>query len=147
MLRIRGGLAYAGLAAGAVSGIVLGLAMKLLELASGKSVYRLLLSVEFVPWLPAAMPEPAEFALHLLVSLPLGIVYWSLLSVWWAPLGLGLWMGGAMAACTWIPLTQLSERVPALQDWRALAMWMAGHLVYGLTLALFGKYWLKKGVE
>lgn len=147
MLHIRAGLVFAGLATGAVSGIVLGLVMKLLELAAGKDVYRLLLSVEFVPLLPDAMPEPAEFALHLLVSLPLGIVYLSLLSVWRTPLRLGFWMGGLLAACTWIPLTQLSERVPALQDWAALTFWIAGHLVYGITLGLFGKYWVKKGVK
>lgn len=139
------GLITAGLAAGALSGIVLGLTMKLLERLTGSAVYVLLLNVDFISWLPDQMSEQVEFALHMAVSLPLGILYLSLLPLWRSPARLSLGMSLAVACCTWIPLTQLSERPPLINDVQALLWWLIGHLVYGAVLAVFGMLWVKRG--
>ncbi|WP_082197919.1 hypothetical protein [Bacillus sp. FJAT-26390] len=138
-------LAAAGLLAGALSGVVLGLTMKLLERLTGSAVYVLLLNIDFISWLPGPMNEWMEFTLHMLVSIPLGILYLSLLSLWRSPAGLSLGMSLAAACCTWIPLTQLSERTPAIDDLQALLWWLIGHLVYGAVLAAFGTWWVKRG--
>ncbi len=133
-----------GLIGGAASGVVLALLLKGAEAATGQEVYRLLLNVDFMPWVPRNMPEWAELALHMAVALPLGWVYLRLLTLWQSPLWLGLGVGLAVACCTWVPLTQLSERVPDTSDWGALGLWLAGHLGYGLALAAAGAYWRKK---
>ncbi|MGO4696973.1 hypothetical protein AB4Z50_22065 [Paenibacillus sp. 2TAB26] len=139
-------LVIAGIAAGAVSGIVLGFTMKLLEHLTGSAVYVLLLNIDFIEWLPYKRTETLEFILHMVVALPLGIIYLSLLSLWRAPIGLSLGMSIAVACCTWIPLTQLSERTPATSDVQALIWWLLGHLLYGAVLSLFGVTWIKKGM-
>jgi hypothetical protein len=131
--------------AGALSGIVLGLTMKLLEQITGSAVYVLLLNIDFISWLPGQMNEWMEFALHMLVSLPLGILYLSLLSLWRSPAGLSFGMSLAVACCTWVPLAQLSGRTPDIDDFQALLWWLIGHLVYGAVLAGFGTRWVKRG--
>ncbi|WP_054027821.1 hypothetical protein [Bacillus sp. FJAT-28004] len=138
-------LVIAGITAGAVSGIVLGFTMKLLEQLTGSAVYVLLLNIDFIKWLPYEQTELLEFILHLAVSIPLGIIYLSLLSLWRSPIGLSLGMSLAVACCTWIPLTQLSERTPATSDVEAMIWWLSGHLLYGAVLSLFGMIWIKKG--
>jgi hypothetical protein len=138
-------LVIAGITAGTVSGIVLGFTMKLLEQLTGSAVYVLLLNIDFVKWLPYEQSELLEFILHLAVSIPLGIIYLSFLSLWRSPIGLSFGMSIAVACCTWIPLTQLSERTPATSDVEAMIWWLSGHLLYGAVLSLFGMIWIKKG--
>lgn len=133
-----------GLLAGLVSGVVLGFLMKLIQHLTGSAVYVLLLNVDFIKWLPSQMPEWAEFMLHLSISLPLGIIYLSLLRLWDSPIRLSLLLSFAVACCTWIPLTQLSERTPSIDDFEALLWWIIGHLTYGLILSLFGYNQVKK---
>jgi hypothetical protein len=137
-------LVYGGIS-GLLSGIGLGLLMKLLQKMTGTLVYMLLLNVDFVRWLPNPMSELAEFALHLSVAMPVGILFLGLLRFWHSSLALGLGVGTAIACCTWIPLTQLSSRTPDTWDAEALVWWVTGHLIYGMILACFGTIWLKRG--
>ncbi|WP_141499782.1 hypothetical protein [Paenibacillus luteus] len=137
-------LVYGGIT-GLLSGSGLGLVMKLLEKITGTHVYILLLNVDFVSWLPNPMPELAEFALHLSVAMPVGILFLGLMRFWNSPIALGLGFGTAIACCTWVPLTQLSSRTPDTWDAEALLWWVTGHLVYGMLLACFGTIWLKRG--
>ncbi|CAM4463544.1 hypothetical protein FHS16_003115 [Paenibacillus endophyticus] len=134
-----------GLLTGALSGVILGLVMKLLGQLTGTGVYVLLLNVDFIGWLPSIRSELFEFLLHLSAALPLGILFLVLLSIWSSPLRLGLGMGAAIACCTWIPLTQLSERTPSMLDWSAFMMWVSGHLIYGSVLAALGYVWMTRG--
>lgn len=133
-----------GAMAGIISGTVLGFGMKLLEQMTGSAVYVLLLNIDFVKWAPVERSEQMEFALHLIVSFPLAIIYLSLLSLWRSPVLLSLGMSIAVACCTWIPLTQLSVRTPDVSDVTALFWWLIGHLLYGAVLACFGVFWLKR---
>ncbi|GGD55897.1 hypothetical protein [Paenibacillus nasutitermitis] len=125
-----------GAAMGLAAGIGLGLLLKAMEAATGMLVYTLLLNVDFIAFLPAEMPEALEFALHLAVSVPLGILYLWLVQ----RLGIRLWPGlalGLLTACLWVPLTLASNKVPAIDEGLALLLWTGAHLVYGCLLALF----------
>ncbi|WP_246628293.1 hypothetical protein [Paenibacillus oenotherae] len=126
-----------GAIAGLGAGIGLGLLLKWLQIVTEERVYTLLLNIDFVPFMPRRLPETAEFALHLAVSLPLGILYvWMVESRLRQPMLTGVVLG-LLAALTWIPLTLVSDRVPSTNDGRALLLWMLGHLCYGLLLSLF----------
>lgn len=125
-----------GTIAGLLSGVALGLLLKAIEQWSGSKVYTLLLNVDFIPWLPGALPEWLEFAMHLIVAVPLGWACAYLAGRYGHPLRLGAVLGLAVAALTWAPLTTLSERTPDTADLGALGWWLAAHLIYGLALGL-----------
>ncbi|CAM3958823.1 hypothetical protein [Mesobacillus zeae] len=63
-----------GAAAGLVSGVFLGLFLKVIEFSTSEKVYTLLLNVDYVPVLKRyQFSELVEFVLHLIVSVVLGI--------------------------------------------------------------------------
>ncbi|MBD8839950.1 hypothetical protein IFU39_19230 [Paenibacillus sp. CFBP 13594] len=128
-----------GILTGMVSGVVLGLFLKIIQLYTGEKVYTLLLNIDFVPGLPPTLPEIIEFSLHLVVSVVIGILY-----VWWVRLtGRPMFKGillGAASSLLYIPLSQLSSRVPDLYDVSAILYWIVGHLLFGIMLGLCGKY-------
>lgn len=123
------------------TGIALGLFFKLVQASTGSLVYTLLLNVDFIPFARLLrlerLPEWLEFALHLTVSLALGIAFVLLIRRGWRPVRTGLLLG-LLPAPLFVPLTLLSERTPRLDDPVALAWWLAGHLLYGGLLAWQG---------
>ncbi|WP_440117440.1 hypothetical protein [Paenibacillus sp. QZ-Y1] len=128
-----------GILTGILSGIVLGFFLKMIQEYSGEKVYTLLLNIDFVPGLPPTLPEFIEFTLHLLVSVVIGIFY-----MWWVrhsgrPMFKGVLLG-AVSSLLYIPLSQLSSRVPDLYDVTAILYWVVGHLIFGIVLGLCGKY-------
>ncbi|MEK3774241.1 MULTISPECIES: hypothetical protein [Paenibacillus] len=128
-----------GILTGMVSGVVLGLFLKIIQLYTGEKVYTLLLNIDFVPGLPPTLPEIIEFSLHLFVSVFIGIFY-----LWWVrhsghPMFKGILLG-AGSSLLYIPLSQLSSRVPNLYDITAILYWVIGHLLFGIVLGLCGKY-------
>ncbi|GBF74496.1 hypothetical protein PA598K_02844 [Paenibacillus sp. 598K] len=125
-----------GTTAGLLSGVALGLLLKAIEQWSGSKVYTLLLNVDFIPWLPEALPEWLEFAMHLVVAVPLGWACAYLAVRYGRPLRFGAATGLAAAVLTWAPLTALSDRTPDTADIGALRWWLAAHLIYGLVLGL-----------
>jgi len=128
---------------GVISGIILGLFLKWIQYVTGSLVYTLLLNIDFVPFLPERLPEPIEFTLHIVVSV---IIAW-LYSVWIRfsphPWRYGLLIGLA-SSLLFIPLTLMSDRVPAITDMTAYRYWLAGHMLYGLSLGWLGKVWLMR---
>ncbi|PQP82786.1 hypothetical protein C0Q44_15465 [Paenibacillus sp. PCH8] len=128
-----------GIITGVVSGVVLGLFLKTIQAYTGEKVYTLLLNIDFVPVLPPTLPEIIEFSLHLVVSIVIGIFY-----LWWIqhfgrPILKGIMLGAA-SSLLYIPLSQLSSRVPDLYDVEAICYWVVGHLLFGMVLGLCGKY-------
>ncbi|MCP1182813.1 hypothetical protein [Paenibacillus sp. 1781tsa1] len=128
-----------GILTGMVSGVVLGFFLKTIQLYTGEKVYTLLLNIDFVPGLPPTLPEWIEFSLHLFVSVFIGIFY-----LWWVrhsghPMFKGILLG-AGSSLLYIPLSQLSSRVPNLYDITAILYWVIGHLLFGIVLGLCGKY-------
>lgn len=124
-----------GLFCGLVSGVGLGLFLKIIEQASGHLVYRLLLNVDFVSFLPPRLPEWIEFGLHLMVALAIGLVYafWNSILAYPRPL-LTATVLGLLSSLLFFPLASLSDRVPAPGDMQAFGWWFAGHLLFGILL-------------
>ncbi|RPK29408.1 hypothetical protein [Paenibacillus xylanexedens] len=128
-----------GILTGILSGFVLGFFLKMIQANTGEQVYTLLLNIDFVSGLPPTLPEIIEFSLHLVVSVVIGILY-----VWWVrrtgrPMFKGILLGAA-SSLLYIPLSQLSSRVPDLYDVSAILYWIVGHLLFGIMLGLCGKY-------
>ncbi|MGC5776215.1 hypothetical protein [Paenibacillus pabuli] len=135
-----------GILTGIFSGFVLGFFLKAIEASTDEKVYTLLLNIDFVPWLPPTFPEYIEFALHLVVSIVIGAFY-----IWWVqrsgdPMFKGILIG-ALSSLLYIPLSQLSNRVPDLYDGKAILYWLAGHLLFGTAIGVCGQIWqhTKKG--
>lgn len=126
--------------AGIVSGIFLGLIMKLVEYITGLKVYTLLLNVDYVPVLRNyEITELGEFALHLVISIILAIAiqeylqkkewdtskkkrFITLLSI---AVGVILY-----------PTTMLSERTPEFTNTYSFLTWIIAHTLYGKVLGL-----------
>ncbi|GIP29457.1 hypothetical protein J23TS9_45870 [Paenibacillus sp. J23TS9] len=102
---------------------------------TGHLVYRLLLNVDFVSFLPPMIPEWLEFALHLMVSVGIGILYsgWNMLSPKPHRL-LGALILGLLSSLLFFPLAALSDRAPSPVDMTAFTWWFTGHLLYGFML-------------
>lgn len=128
---------------GLLSGIILGLFLKWIQYATGSLVYTLLLNIDFVAFLPDRLPELIEFALHLVVSVIIAWIY----SIWIRfsphPWRYGILIGIA-SSLLFIPLTLMSDRVPAITDMTAYGYWLIGHLLYGLSLSLLAKVLLMR---
>lgn len=128
---------------GIITGLFLGFFLKAVQGYTGEKVYTLLLNVDFVPWLPPILPEWFEFTLHLLVSVIIGLFYF-----WWIqrsdfPLAKGVLLG-AFSSLLYIPLSLLSVRVPGLLDFKAITLWIIGHLLFGILLGVCGWIWKRQ---
>lgn len=122
---------------GLISGFILGFFLKWVQYATGSLVYTLLLNIDFVPFLPERLPEPLEFALHLVVAIIIAWIYSIWIRISPHPWKYGLYIGIA-SSFLFIPLTLMSDRVPDITDIVAYGYWLAGHLLYGLSLGLLG---------
>ncbi|MGG3496086.1 hypothetical protein ABES08_09975 [Peribacillus simplex] len=125
---------------GLINGIMLGLAMKLVEMFSGKQVYKLLLNVDFLPVIGAVpWSEASLYFFHLLFSLAITFSYVYILH----PLKLFReWNKYTLAFLTIIPAIMLYFPLSALSitevvlpsDLTAFFLWSLLHLFYGLFL-------------
>jgi hypothetical protein len=131
------GLWKRGIITGTAAGIVLGMLLKAVQQFTGHRVYTLLLNVDFIDGMPSDLSEFTEFCLHLMVSVPLGVLYCYACRRWNRPRMLAV-LFSLVPAASWVPLTQLSPRVPAVGEWQGLTWWLAGHAVYGLVLFAIG---------
>jgi hypothetical protein len=135
-----------GIIAGLMSGIFLGLFLKIIEVFTEVKVYTLLLNVDYIPLLKEfSIPEPVEFLLHLIISVIVAVVLFSILKKYqWAQkqimfrtIFISFLIGVLL-----FPTTALSDRTPELTSISALSFWLLGHLLYGWILTLF---FIKKG--
>ncbi|MDM5295594.1 hypothetical protein QUF81_21000 [Peribacillus simplex] len=125
---------------GLINGIMLGLAMKLVEMFSGKQVYKLLLNVDFLPVIGAVpWSEASLYFFHLLFSLAITFSYVYILH----PLKFFReWNKYTLAFLTIIPAIMLYFPLSALSitevvlpsDLTAFFLWSLLHLFYGLLL-------------
>jgi hypothetical protein len=128
---------------GIVSGLFLGLFLKVVEETTGEKVYTLLLNVDYIPVLNAVpMPESVEFLLHLIVSILLSVGLSLFLSIKeWSPRK-KYWFVAAVSILIGLllfPTTILSDRTPGVDSAPAFFYWLLGHLSYGGLLGLFLK--------
>jgi hypothetical protein len=130
-----------GITSGFVGGIILGWVLRTIETTTHAKVYTLLLDVDYIPGVHLANYEQIEFALHLLVSLAIGLSYFLWMEKhagkWAKPIRAGL-LFGLSPILLFFPLATLSDRGPAPTDLTALFWWALGHFVYGIILSLYG---------
>ena len=136
---------------GALSGILLGLLLKLIESVSEIRVYTLLLNVDFIPLIgQVKWSEPMEFLFHVVISICIAFAFifladflnlqtslpklWLLSSILCLPT-LGLYFVLSSIAI---------KEVPAWNDWQAFAYWTIAHLIYAWILPLLYLKTLKK---
>ncbi|WP_046175168.1 hypothetical protein [Domibacillus indicus] len=128
------------LLAGASAGLALGLFLKGVEAATGIAVYKLLLNVDFIPYINQVLwPEWAEFIFHLFISFLLSAGFFAILLKSKHPYTISFLLT-LPAVFLYFPLSWLAHKpVPAANNMQAFAWWAAGHILYAFTLALFGQ--------
>lgn len=132
--------------AGLISGLFLGLFLKVIQHQFGIEVYTLLLNVDYIPVLKEMkFPEIIEISFHLLISIVLGIFLLYVVKKY-------QWTNWKMVMITMViclfigaflyPTTVLSYRTPSLTSISAFFFWQLGHILYGALLSIF--YTVKK---
>lgn len=129
---------------GLVTGIILAIFLKSVEVLLGYKVYTLLLNVDYIPIVKDyQFSEAIEVFFHLVVSVVLCIllvialdkstdfirnrvVYFSFLIN--TAIGLLLY-----------PTTSFSDRTPSFTDAVSLSWWIAGHALYGVVVGMLLK--------
>ncbi|MEH6987054.1 hypothetical protein V7021_04330 [Cytobacillus firmus] len=131
---------------GLLSGIFLGLFLKMIEISTGIKVYTLLLNVDYFPILKNYyFPELIEFGFHLIISVIVAISVlliikkcrWNRTRIIVRTLFITFSIGVLL-----YPTTALSDRTPELTSLPAIFFWLLGHLLYGLLLS---SLFIKKG--
>ncbi|MBA2174512.1 hypothetical protein H0266_06275 [Halobacillus locisalis] len=129
-----------GLWIGTLSGIVLGLYMWFVEMATGKKIYTLLMNVDFIPVIGGIdWPVYMEWLFHMIISWIIGVLYVYVLKNWISDTRRNQWRLAifltAGASTTYVPLTLLAiKETPALTDGVAIIYWLVGHVLYAITL-------------
>lgn len=126
--------------AGIVSGIFLGLILKLVESVTGLKVYTLLLNVDYVPLLRNyEIKEFDEFALHLVISIILAIAIQAYLQrkEWdTSKKRRFITLLSIAVGVILYPTTMLSERTPEFTSSYSFLTWIIAHTLYGKVLGL-----------
>lgn len=127
---------------GLISGILLGLFLKLVENLTGILVYTLLLNIDFIPGIGSVKwAESIEFVIHLLVSILIGFVFVFLVIK--LQIGQNIKKLLALSFLLCLPTFALFfvlsllaiKEVPAWNDWTAFGYWTFAHLFYVWTIA------------
>ncbi|MGE6753262.1 hypothetical protein ACQKFO_07415 [Rossellomorea sp. NPDC071047] len=124
---------------GLVSGTLLGLFLKWMQVLTGIKVYVLLLNVDFIPGFgEIEWPEWMEFLFHLVISCLIGVVFVYMMD-WLNVSGKGSWILAFVLTVPtvflYFPLSYLAIKdVPGLMYGEAIMLWTGGHLLYALTL-------------
>jgi hypothetical protein len=128
-----------GSALGIISGLILGLILKMIEGLTNQKVYTLLLNIDFIPLLGAIKwPETVEFIFHLIVSWFLGLIFYYL-SERWRYEYKQRWLLSAIlsfpAILMYFPLSTLAiKEVPDATNMEAFLYWFVAHLLFMLSM-------------
>lgn len=121
---------------GLVSGSVFGIILKLIEQLTGKSVYILLLNVDYFPVLKdLSLSESIEFSFHLVVSMIVTIVLYGGLKPYDRHHQIAYYvvLNSVIGAILFLT-TRFSNRTPELSDGIAFMYWLFGHALFGLII-------------
>ncbi|MCA0969617.1 hypothetical protein LCM20_03295 [Halobacillus litoralis] len=137
-----------GIWIGTISGIVLGLFLWFVEMATGRKVYTLLMNVDFIPVIgDIEWPVYMEWLFHMIISWIIGILYVYILKHWIQDTRRNQWglsiLLTAFASTTYVPLTILAiKETPSLTDGVAILYWLIGHVLYAITLKkAYFRFW------
>lgn len=128
---------------GMVSGTVLALFLKLVELLTANTIYHLLFDVSYIPFLKNFRPLwLIRGIFHYGTCMGSIIVLYGILSLFNLQKSLYSYLVviGAGSAVLFI-LTFLAKNTPAITDYSAWLYWVLGHLLFGwVTALLIQKY-------
>ncbi|KPB03363.1 hypothetical protein [Bacillus sp. CHD6a] len=136
---------------GIISGILMGVFIKALEVLSGKKVYVLLLNVDFIPgFKDSNLSELTEFSLHLIVAVLIGIMFAFIIEHFhFVDKRRQYLVSIAITFPTillYFPLTILAiKETPSTNDAVAILLWSIGHLAFAVFLPIFYKTTNQKG--
>jgi hypothetical protein len=132
---------------GVIAGFVLGIFLKVVEQITDKTVYTLLMNVDYFPVIKEwQMGGVLSFLLHVLVSIILVcILFWMFtkrgVEAKIYPYVVSSLIIGLILFFT----TALSKQTPDILDVAAFGYWMVGHLIYGIVVGWFLILIVKKG--
>ena len=136
---------------GIISGILLGLLLKLVESVTQVQVYTLLLNVDFIPILGRIQwTEPIEFLFHIIISICIAYVFIFLAD--YLNLKGSIPKLGLLSFILCLPTLGLYfilsvsaiKEVPAWNNWPAFTYWTITHLIYSFVLLLLYLKTIKK---
>ncbi|RFA36188.1 hypothetical protein CAI16_05175 [Virgibacillus dokdonensis] len=118
---------------GCISGVVLGVFLKLTEQMTSKRVYTLLLNVDYIPILKdLPLNEFGEFMLHMIVSVILvPVIYVALTQIGHQQNLFAYMLLSSFIGAVIYVTTSFSERTPDLLDGTSFLLWVIGHVVFG----------------
>ena len=126
---------------GVLSGILLGLLLKVIESVSQIRVYTLLLNVDFIPLIgQVEWSEPMEFLFHVVISICIAFAFIFLADILKLQTSLPkLWLLSLILCLPtlglYFILSSLAiKEVPAWNDWLAFTYWTIAHLIYAWVL-------------
>lgn len=124
---------------GLISGVILGLFLKVIEVLTQVKVYTLLLNVDYIPYLNTyTFPEVVEFTFHLVISVLLGILFmWVAEHFSWEKeqVMFRVVMTSFLIGLFLFPTTALSTKTPPITSIEAIIYWLFGHLLYGCVVS------------
>ncbi|AYC29118.1 hypothetical protein [Paenisporosarcina cavernae] len=129
-----------GTLTGLLSGTILGLGLKMVEVTTNLNVYTLLLNVDFIPIIGSVQwNEVIEFAFHLIIAVVIGIVYMYLRGRLelerFRSLLLVAVVLGFPTIFLYFPLSFLAIKdVPSWDDYAAFFWWSLIHILYIFSL-------------
>jgi L-cystine uptake protein TcyP (sodium:dicarboxylate symporter family) len=129
--------------AGLISGVFLGLFLKVVEKTTSLKVYTLLLNVDYVPIIQHyELSEIIEFSIHLFISVVMSVSLLFFLNKKNLPINkrvLFVILLSLVIGVLLYPTTALSNRTPSLTDLTAFGFWLLGHSLYGGILGFLLK--------
>lgn len=130
---------------GIVSGVVLALFMKIIQIFTGSKAYHLLFDVSYVPLLKSIQPVwLAEGIFHFSTCIGSIVILYELLRLKnWQKNIWGYLIPISVGSAALYTLTLLAEDTPALTDYNSWFYWFIGHLFFSLTAFLLIKKWIR----
>lgn len=129
---------------GLISGIILILVMKCIQIVTGNDAYILLFNFDYLPVVKELKPIWFfGYLFHFMTCIiSIVILYYALRFVGFekhiSPYVLVYTIGGAILFF----LTLLSDQLPAGDDWMAWLYWTFGHAVFSYVVGLLIKKWM-----
>ena len=141
-----------GIWIGSISGIILGLFLKLVEVVTSIKVYTLLLNVDFMPLLGRIIwPEWIEFLFHLVISVIIGIILIVVFSKTNPSIKGRFIFSFYLTVPTiflYFPLTIIAlKEVPEPTNLIAFTWWVIGHLIYFVSISVSSIFIVKRPHE
>lgn len=139
-------LSISSMVAGLISGVIIGVFFKVIEMKTNVKVYTLLLNIDFIPILNRIhFSESIEFIFHLIVSILLTLILYVIVIYFVREkYEIAMLIGLSVLVGIFIyPITNFSARTPHIFSVQAIFWWLLGHFLYGIILSVLFKFYKK----